>query len=186
MKTGIKTIITGAVLFIVGAFVIPLAVVLPIVIGLSNSDEKQFIIPGDTQTTIEKPGRYYLWNDHQTIFKGKSYNRSESIPDGIEIKITNVETGKLFDFVSDASMSSTSGNSSKNTIGYIEVSSPCTVDIKITGGEEERVFSLSESNLLKMIGIILGGSVLAIILGFAGFGIAVWGIVKLVRSNKKG
>jgi hypothetical protein len=184
MKTGVKTIIAGAILFVLGAFVVPLAIILPLIFGDSN--EIQFKVPGSTQIVIEEPGRYYMWNDYQTVFYGKSYNRSESIPDGIEIRIMNASTGELFDFVSDTSISSSRGSSSKNTIGYIEVQSPSTVEVEVAGGEEERVFSFSESNLLKMFGLILGGSILAVIIGITGFGITIWGIVKLMRSSKKG
>jgi len=184
MKTGVKTIIAGAILFVLGAFVVPLAIILPLILGDSN--EIQFIVPGSTQIVIEEPGRYYMWNDYQTVFNGKSYNRSESIPDGIQIIITNTGTGEILDFVSDTSISSSRGSSSKNTLGYIEVQSPSTVDIEVFGGEEKRVFSFSESNLLKMFGLIFGGSIVAVIFGVTGFGITIWGIVKLVRSSKKG
>ena len=182
MKPGIKTIVVGVSLFILGAVVIPMAIVLSFIIGDSN--EKRFKVPGNTQLVIEKPGRYYLWNDYQTVFDGKSYNRSEIIPDGIEIKIMNAETGELFDFVSDSSISSSSGSSSKNSIGYIEIQSPCTVEIEIAGNEEKRVFSFAESNLLKMLGPIFGGFVLSMVFALAGLGIIAWGIVKLVRFKK--
>ncbi len=184
MKTGIKTIIAGVSLVILGVFAVPAAIVLPLILGDSN--EKQFEIPGNTQIAVEKPGRYYLWNDYQTVFQGKSYNRFKSIPDGIEIKITNAETGELLDFVSDISISSSIGSSSQNTIGYIELQEPCSVDITVIGGAEKRVFSFSKSKLRDMLWLIIGGFVLSPTLGIAGFGITTWGIVKLGRSNKKG
>jgi len=54
------------------------------------------------------------------------------------------------------------------------------------GGEEEQVFSFSESNLLKMFGLIFGGSIVTVVFGVTGIGITIWDIVKLVRSCKKG
>jgi len=104
MKTGIKTIVAGFSLFVIVVLIILLAITLSHV----DSTEKQFKVPGKTQVVIEKPGRYYLRNDYQTLFEGKNYDRAQIIPDGIEIRITNAETGKLFGFVSDTSISSTS------------------------------------------------------------------------------
>ena len=183
MTVGIKTIVTGVTFFVLGAVVVPLAIVLSLVIGDKN--EEQFMIPGSTQVVVEEAGRYYLWNDYQTVFKGKSYSRSEAIPDGIEIKIKNRETGELFSFVSDTSTSSSSGSSSKNSIGYIEVPTPGSVHIEVLGGNEERVFSFSRSGLLALFGLILGGFGLSMTLGLSGAGLTIWGVVKIVRSNKK-
>ena len=85
MKPGIKTIIAGAVLFVVGALVIPLVVVLPLVLGKSH--EFQFKAPGNAEITVNAPGRYYLWNNFRTVYEGKSYDRLENIPDGMEFQM---------------------------------------------------------------------------------------------------
>ena len=183
MEKGLKTLIAGIVLFVVGAFVVPIAFLLPLI--LNNSDERQFIIPGITEVEILESGRYYLWNDFQTVFDGKSYNRSESIPDGLEIAITN-EDGKDLQFTSDTSMSSSSGSSSKNTIGYVEVSNPSRLTVSVSGGSDERVFSFSESGIIKMLGLIFGGFGLSMLLALAGVGISIWGTIKLVMNNRKG
>jgi hypothetical protein len=54
------------------------------------------------------------------------------------------------------------------------------------GGEEEQVFSFSESNLLKMFGLIIGASIVTVFFGVTAIGILMWGIVKRVRSYKEG
>ena len=68
MKRGIKTIIAGVVIFVFGAFVVPLLFIFPLIFGKSN--EVQFKVPGTFEANAEKPGRYYLWNDFQTIYDG--------------------------------------------------------------------------------------------------------------------
>ncbi|WDE96839.1 hypothetical protein PQO03_02545 [Lentisphaera profundi] len=183
MRTEIKKIIIGSTLFILGAIIVPMAIVLPLMLRESNND--QFRAPGTTQVNIDKPGRYYLWNDHITVFEGKSYNRSEHIPDNMEFVFQNKGTNEKLEFISDTSISSSSGSSSKNSIGYIEVQNPGDIDINISGDIKERVFSFSQSDILLMIGLIFGGCALSMILGFTGFGIAVWGVVQLIQSNKK-
>ncbi|MCI5223813.1 MAG: hypothetical protein D3924_14355, partial [Candidatus Electrothrix sp. AR4] len=80
MKPGIKPIILGVILFTLGGVALPAAILLPLFLG--DSIDKQFTIPGSIQVAIEESGHYYLWNEHQTIFNGKTYNRPENLPDG--------------------------------------------------------------------------------------------------------
>lgn len=182
MKPGLKTLIIGITLFLLGGFVIPVLLILPIF--LTKSSEQQFLIPGTKELTIEEPSRYYLWNDCQTVFEGKSYSRSERLPDGIEITVTD-GTGKILAFQSDTSISSSSGSSSKNSIGYVEVSEPSELFITVKSASEKRVFSFSESIFSKVFLPILGGGMASMLMAFVGFGLGVWGVVKLLR-NKSG
>lgn len=184
MKAGNKIIATGIILIALGAFVVPLAVVLVLI--FDDSNEKQFKIPVTTQFVIEEPGRYYLWNEYQTVFKGISYNRSKNIPDGIEIKIRNQITGELYDFLSDSTISSNSSGSSRNSIGYIEIQNVGTIDIEIAGGNEERIFSFSQFGLWATLGLIFGGIGLSMVTCLAGLGLAIWGAINVAKSKKKG
>jgi hypothetical protein len=179
MKRGIKTIIAGVVILIFGAFVVPLLFIFPLFFGKSN--EVQFKVPGTFEANVEKPGRYYLWNDFQTIFDGKSYNRSESIPDGMQITIRN-SSGTELHLVTDTSISSNSGGSSQKSIGYVEIASPGKLEIVVTGGDE-RILSFAPSNLLKILGLILGAVGLTALVAIGGVGIGIWGIVKFLRSK---
>ena len=182
MKPGLKTLITGITLFIFGGFVIPFLPILPLF--LNESANSQFLIPGSKEVTVEKPGRYYLRNDFQTVYDGKSFSRSESIPDGLEIAVTD-DTGKTLAFTSDTSTAPSSGSSSKNSIGYIEVSNPGKLKVSVSGDSEARVFSFSQSIFPKMFLTILGGGTASLLMAFIGFGIGIWGVIKLVR-NKRG
>ena len=59
MKPGAKIIITGVIMFVLGAFAAPLAIILSII--FTDSNEVQFKIPGNTLYTIKEPGRYYFY-----------------------------------------------------------------------------------------------------------------------------
>ncbi len=184
MAPGIKRLVTGVTLFILGIFFISIVVPVLFYDLLDNRNGEQFKVPGITQVIVEEPGRYYLWNDYQTVFEGKSYNRLNTIPDGMEIKIRNQETSKPFNFVTDLSISSNRGTSSSNSIGYVEVPAPVKIEIEIVGGNEDRIFSFARSVFTAQLGLIVGGSLLSMAICFLGFGLVVWGIVKLVNSNK--
>jgi hypothetical protein len=180
MKKGLKTLIAGILLFALGAIVVPLTIVIPFL--LSDSDKNQFLVPGVLEVEVTEPGRYYLWNDHQTVFEGQSYLRSESIPDGATIRISNAD-GEDLTFTGNTSTTVTSGNSSKRSIGYVEVTNPEKLKVSVTGDFKERVFSFTKSIVLKMFGLIFAGVGVSMVLAVSGVGLAVWGIVKLARKE---
>jgi hypothetical protein len=179
MKPGLKPLIIGVALFIIGGFVIPFLMILPLF--LNESEDTQFLVPGSRKVTVEKPGRYYLWNDYQTVYDGKWFGRSKSIPDGLEIVVTD-DAGTTLPFNSDTSTTSRSGSSYKRTIGYVEVEDPGELMISVSGESEERVFSFSQSTLPKVLMILAGGTA-SLLVAFLGFGIGIWGLIKLVSKN---
>ena len=182
MKPGIKTIIAGVMLSIFGGGIIPLIIVLPLI--LEKSKEVQFRVPGTQEVNIEQPGRYYLWNDFQTIYEGRSYNHSKDIPDGVQIKIQE-DNGPLLHFFGDTSISSSDNDGAKNSIGYVEIKNPGKVEIDISGGNEQRVFSFGQTDFLRMAGLIIGGIGLSLLVVMSGIGISLWGIAKLIKSGRK-
>lgn len=179
-KEGKIRLIAGICIFFTGAIIVPVSIIFSLI--FSDSNEKQFKVPGSIRYAIEKPGRYYLWNEYQIIFEGLSYNRSESIPDGMQITINNRATGERYDFISDTSISSSGGSNAKNSVGYIEVQYPGNILIEIVGGNEERIFSFSQFRLWKIFGSIFGGIGLAILICLAGGGLIVWSIIVMARS----
>lgn len=181
MKRGVKTLIGGAGIFIIGVAIIPLAIILPMI--LEKSHDTRFKVPGVQKVTAEKPGKYYLWNDYQTVYQGRTYNRSEKVPDGYDIKITDAN-GAPLTLESDGSITITANGSSKDEIGYVDIKSPGPVTIEVSGGNEERIFSFSQSDFFKLFGRIFAGAGVAVLFGFTGIGIMVWGIVKLTNSSK--
>ncbi len=180
MKTGIPFIVIGAILAVLGAIVVPAGIVATLIFG--ERDREQFVVPGETRIMAEEPGRYYLWNDYQTICEGRTYHRTERIPDGLQIRIFDQQTGERHDFVSNPSISVSSGQSSRNSIGYIQVRDPGELRIEISGVAEERIFSFSRSVLAHMLWMIVGGISLSLLVGFTGLGLIVWGVVKLVKQ----
>lgn len=181
MKSGIKPIGGGIVVFLLGVLVIPILIVLPML--FDKSREVQFIAPGKIEVSIEKPGRYYLWNDYKTIYKGTIYNRSKDLPDGMKIVIRNSK-GASLNFISDTSVSSSSGSSSKNTLGYVEVERPGQLKIEIFGGKETRIFSFAQSRLLKLIGLVIAGAFFSVLVAISGIGLTVWGFAKLAKGKR--
>lgn len=177
-----KKIVFGIVVFVLGAIVIPMAMIIGAV--LNQPAAKQFKVPGTARVSIEEPGRYYLWNDFQTVYEGKSYELSERLPGGVEITIRDVDTGEEFDFVSSLTTSSSTPSSSKNSIGYIEVQNDTEISIEVAGLDNERVLSFSKTFVPRLVAMVLAGGLLSTVSGLTGGGLVVWGIVSLIRKRK--
>jgi hypothetical protein len=183
MQPGIKTIIAGGVMLLLGVLVVPLLVVLQLILG--NQHGAQFEAPGSMELAVKEPGRYYLWNDFRTVFNGRTYDRSENLPDGVEIQIRDA-SGRQLEFISDSSISWSTGTSSKKSIGYVAVEQPGQVTVQVSGRSDDRILSFSTSGLLGVFGLIVGGVGLSMVVAIAGLGLIIWGTVKLVRANRRG
>lgn len=179
MKTGLKPLILGLILIAIGVFVVPLALLLPLV--LADSDELTFLAPSAVEYSAQEPGRYYLWNTYQTVFDGKSYRRSIELPDGIEIQVQDAH-GQELDFITDTSISSRSGSQEKQSIGYVEVLKPTELSLMIAGEVDARVFSFGRSKWVQMLALIFGGAAASALIALAGVSFVVIGIVKLAQG----
>ncbi|HEU5069183.1 MAG TPA: hypothetical protein VFV96_02090 [Verrucomicrobiae bacterium] len=183
MRRGTKTTITGGLLFLLGAFVVPLWLVLVVV--LHHKPETQFKVPGQTEVTVKEAGRYYLWHDCGTVYPGRNYAQSADLPDGLTIQV-HAASGRELPFVSDRSISASNNGSTKKSIGYVDVAQPETVTVQVSGSAQDLIFSFSQFRLLRLFGLIFGGVGLSILVGLGGLGLMVWGIVKLVRAKPHG
>jgi hypothetical protein len=177
MKPGVKTIISGA-LFILCSLIVPLLIALPLILG--KADEIRFRVPVNTEFTAREPGRYILWNDYQTLYNGRNYNQSQSLLDGMKIQILDAN-GSPLELINDGSTSVTSGTDAAKSIGYVEIEHPGKLQIEVSGGTEDRVFSFGRSRVLRIVGTILVGIGASVLLGLLGVLLVVWGIIKMLR-----
>lgn len=166
------TINVGVMLFVM-AFIAPVLVITLLLV--KKGPETQFEVPGTTEVSVSKPGRYYLWNNFRTVYKGRSYNRPQNIPDGLQIRIHDTNAGEL-PFISDPHISETIGNASKNSIGYVEVERPGRLTIEVQGNGENRIFSFSRSFSSQIVIVALSVA--------AAEGLICWVLVKAARARK--
>jgi hypothetical protein len=183
MKRGLGTIVTGVVLFVAGAFVVPGIMIFSLI--LDREAPRQFLVPGSVDVTVEKPGRYFHWNNHQTIFEGRTYDTSESLPGGLVITITD-ERGQKLPFIPDGSMSNQNGAMSKKSIGYVEVTASGRLHVSVEGNSDNRVFSFAPSDLMKILGWMFGGMGAGVLLAIAGVAVGIIGIVRMASAKPQG
>lgn len=177
MQKGLKTLIGGIVFLLIGVLVIPLILIFTFL--QADKDAQQFVIPGQGQIQIEHPGQYYLWNDFQTVHNGRTYNQSPTLPNGLDISVTDA-SGKALDFISSTEISVTHGSSARNSIGFIDVTSPGMLTVSVDGDIENRIFSVSTIKLGQFFNMVLASLACA----FIGALMLIFGIIKLVKNKK--
>ncbi len=182
MKKGIGKIVFGSLLMVLPVVLLILGFVWAF--GVRQSDRPKFVAPGSLEITVSEPGRYYLWHDHATVHEGIVYNQSTEITHGASIEIFDA-SGRLYEFFADDSISISSGNHSRGSIGYIDVDEPVDLSISVSGRFENQVWSFSPSSIGKILGAILGGVLLTVVAGVAGLIVLILGIVQYSRSRKE-
>ena len=182
MKPGIKRIIAGALLMIVGFVLIPVGMVLQ-TIRHAGSDSHKFLTSNITEVRVDEPGRYYLWNEYETVYMGANYSQSSSLPHGMVITVVDEQESTLA-LQSGASISINNMGNSKNSIAYVEVKRAGTYLIRVEGMDETRVFSWSSFEPMDMLMSFVVSLLLIVLLTLMGAGLVVWGIMRLCRKPR--
>lgn len=187
MKKSTKKIITGIILWLLGGVILPFVIFVPVVLFiLTEKPLLQFIIPAEIEVAIEKPGEYYVWNDHHTTFEGKTYANSEEVPGNLEISLIEKESENSIPFQSDRSISSQGGSAKKGSVGRFQVDKPGNYVLEISGQPSlPHVFSFGKSFLtFKTLVIIFVSGLSSMIMGVVGFVFMVVGIIQLCKEKK--
>lgn len=173
-----KWIVTGGVIFVLSV-IAPLVVIMPAF--WQKSLEAHFIAPGELTVDIDEPGRHTLWHNFTAIRDGVSWNHDPALPNGMQIAVTDDE-GRPLDFTTSRATTTVNiGSTSKRAIGSVEIATPKTVHIIVSGEADERLLSLSRSRFAENMRRSLLVIALAFPLGTIGLVLAVIGIIKYAK-----
>lgn len=205
MPKGLGWIIFGVVVFAAGVL-LPFAMILPLFLGdgglmpdesllsekgpFSRAGQyQQFIIPGETRVEVAEPGRYYLWNDFETVFEGRSYSSGLALPGGLTISVTPADGSPEIPMQVGMDITENIGGTNRKSIGYFEIPRTGGYDVRVTGTAAPQVFSFGRSifgdNPMKfMISMMIAGlSCFLLVMG--GMVMMVLGVVFLVRERRE-
>ncbi len=154
----------GIVLLVVGIAIFALTLV-----RLSGGAalDPQTKVAGTVTAEIAAPGRYYLWDNHWTVFDGERIKYSADCPEGAEVTVTDAG-GSALEFVADASQSWSIGNNGKTSIGYVDVPSATTIRLVIDDVGGERIVSVSNRTLREELWPRLGGFGIGLVVAAVG------------------
>lgn len=180
MKKGILPLGIG-IFLVITAIVAPI----PVFISLLSQDKHEtvFMIPATLEAQVNEPGKYYLWHNHHTVFEGEVYANNEELPHGLKISISD-GSGSELPFIADASTSSSSGSSAKQSIGYVEIAHPQQLKISISNTAENRIFSFSKSNFKEFFTKLMAFFAFGVGGFFGGAALILIGILKLNKAKR--
>ena len=163
--------------FAAGAIVIAgIAAAVALVFQLMSviGDAQQFLAPGKHAFVVEHPGKHVVWNDHRTVFQGRTYDLPERLPDGLRILVTESASNKSLEVSSSRGASSKTAEAERVSIASFEAPAPGRYEISVEGNFEPRVFSVGP-NILPQLFLTIGGAIGAMFLALtAAVVLCVW------------
>jgi len=149
---------------------------------LAWEDGVQFLAPG-RQALMLKAGNHVIWNDHVTVFEGRSYRSSRELPGGVQVTVT--DSGGADVALRSASGMSYKGSSTERVaVMQFDVPRPGRYEIAVRGDFQPRVFSVGPDHVGAVLWTVLG-ALAALFVGWgAGIGIAAWAFLQREHARE--
>ncbi len=144
--------------------------------------DAQTRVPGTVSAEVDAPGRYYVWDNHWTMFDGQRIQYSDEWPDDAKVVIRDANGAEL-EFVPDASQNWSIGNNEKTSIGYFNAPAATTIrlDVDITDGE--RIVTVSNRTMKQELWSRLGGLGVGLVVGAVGVPLCLLGLLLRRRHS---
>jgi uncharacterized membrane protein len=141
----------------------------------------QFLAPGSKTLDLPKR-RQVVWNDHVTVFEGRSYDSSKNLPDGTQILVTDASGAAVE--LRRTSGSIRGGNTERVAVLEFDVTRPGRHEITVRGNFPPRVFSVGP-NLVWLLLCSIFGAIGLVLLGTgAGVAIAAWAFIRREQARE--
>jgi hypothetical protein len=180
-----KKVVVGIVLCFL-ALAVPGVGLFFFISAVTQAEIRSFEGPGTIEVQVDDPGRYFLWNEYRTVFEGRSYSRSEELPDGVGFSAVRMDTGESISFRTNFSITHRSGQREKASIGYFEVTEPGLYRVSVEGLRQTRIFAFGQSSMDDFGGMMARGfffTLFSIAAMLAGLLFLIFGILELVRKR---
>ena len=142
----------------------------------------QFVAPGSKTVHLAR-GRHVLWNDHATIFEGRSYDSSRKLPDGMQFSVTD-QSGAVVALHGTSGSTFRSGSTERVSVLEFEVTQPGRHEIIVRGDVPPRVFSVGPDLIWRLFGSIFGAIALVLLGTGAGVAIAAWAFIRREQARE--
>jgi uncharacterized membrane protein len=149
---------------------------------LTWEEGTQFLTPGRQALTLN-PGEHVVWNDHLTVFEGRSYRSSKDLPDGVQITVTDGGgAGVVLRRASGATYKGS--NTERVAVMEFDIARPGRYEIAVRGDFQPRVFSVGPDHTGALLWTILGAIALVFLGLGTGIGIAAWVFIQREQARE--
>jgi uncharacterized membrane protein len=142
----------------------------------------QFLAPGSKTLDLAK-GRHVVWNDHATVFEGRSYDSSKNLPDGAQITVTD-GSGAAVALRRTSGSSFRGGGTERVSVLEFEVAQPGRHEITVRGAFPPRVFSVGPDLVWLLLCSIFGAIGLVLLGCGTGVAIAAWAFIRREQARE--
>jgi uncharacterized membrane protein len=137
------------------------------------SAPQAFVVPGSFAFEADKPGRYALWHDYTTQFRGEVFAVNPRLPSGAQIRIVGPR-GQVEVRGVNSQSTSKIGGTERAQVSVFDAPAAGRYEIAVQGSFPRRVLSVGPDNLLRTIALMFGG-IGSVLLGLlAGGALAAW------------
>ncbi|HEX9673935.1 MAG TPA: hypothetical protein VGA12_10905 [Burkholderiales bacterium] len=144
-------------------------------------ESAQFVAPGRHALTL-KPGNYVVWNDHLTVFEGRSYRSSKALPDGMQVTVAGSGGAVTLRRASGASYKGS--NTERVAVMQFDIAQPGSYEIAVLGDFQPRIFSVGPDHIGAVLWTVFG-AIAALFVGWgAGIGIAAWAFIRREQARE--
>jgi len=148
---------------------------------LTWEEGTQFLAPGRQALTLNV-GEHVVWNDHVTVFEGRSYRSSKDLPDGIQITVTDGGAGVVLRRASGAAYKGS--NTERVAVMKFDIARPGRYEIAVQGDFQPRVFSVGPDHISAVLWTVFG-AIAVLFLGLGtGIGIAAWVFIRREQARE--
>ncbi len=138
-------------------------------------------VPGTVTAELDASGRYYMWDNHWTMFDGERVKYPADWPADAKVAVHDVNGAEL-EFIPDASQNWSIGNNEKTSVGYVEVPTATTIRLDIDDVGRDRIVTVSNRTMKQELWSRLGGFGVALVVGGLGAMICLFGVLVRRRS----
>jgi hypothetical protein len=164
--------IFGVALIVVGIAIFAFTLVK--LMGGSALDP-QTKVPGTVTAEVDAAGRYYVWDNHRTMFGGERVQYSADWPDDAKVSVRDAD-GTELEFVADTSQNWSIGNHEKTSIGYFDVPAGTSLQLDIDDTGRDRIVTVSNRTMKQELWSRLGGFGVGLAVGAVGIPICLLGL----------
>ena len=149
---------------------------------LTWEDGVQFIAPG-RQALALKAGNHVVWNDHVTVFEGRSYRSSRELPAGLQVTVAD-SSGSNLALRSASGMSYKGMSTERVAVMQFDVARPGRYEIEVRGDFPPRIISVGPDHAAAVLWTVFG-AIAALFVGWgAGIGIAAWVFIRREQARE--
>jgi len=141
----------------------------------------QFLAPGSKPLEL-RVGNHVVWNDHVTVFEGRSFQSSKALPDGVKVNVTG--SGGEIALRSASGATYKGWNTERVAVMQFDIARPGRYEIAVRGDFQPRVFSVGPDHVGAVLWTVFGAiTVLFLGLG-AGIGVAAWAFIRREQARE--